>query len=86
MFFFPYDFLPFWTSKAVTSQAVSTVSALLCIAAIGGLATMSTANTGCKFGAWAAQVSSDDIYIIYIYIYHVYYIHIYHISYIMIFI
>jgi len=32
-------------------KAVSTVSALLCIAAIGGLATMSTANAGCKFGA-----------------------------------
>eukprot|EP00439_Symbiodinium_sp_Y106_P053218 s4114_g7.t1 len=31
-------------------KAVSTVSALLCIAAIGGLATMSSANAGCKFG------------------------------------
>ena len=31
-------------------KAVSTVSAVLCIAAIGGLATMSTANSGCKFG------------------------------------
>eukprot|EP00434_Breviolum_minutum_P002340 symbB.v1.2.002066.t1/scaffold76.1/size347525/15 len=31
-------------------KAVSTVSALLCVAAIGGLATMSTANAGCKFG------------------------------------
>jgi len=31
-------------------KPVSTVSALLCIAAIGGLATMSTANSGCKFG------------------------------------
>ncbi|CAJ1393911.1 unnamed protein product [Effrenium voratum] len=29
---------------------VSTVSALMCIAAIAGLATMSTANAGCKFG------------------------------------
>lgn len=31
-------------------KAVTTVSALLCVAAIGGLATMSTANMGCKFG------------------------------------
>eukprot|EP00931_Biecheleriopsis_adriatica_P074010 TRINITY_DN481_c0_g1_i1.p1 TRINITY_DN481_c0_g1~~TRINITY_DN481_c0_g1_i1.p1 ORF type:complete len:1061 (-),score=302.26 TRINITY_DN481_c0_g1_i1:93-3062(-) len=31
-------------------KAVSTVSALLCVAAIGGLAAMSTANAGCKFG------------------------------------
>mmetsp|Transcript_27916 Transcript_27916/g.66244 ORF Transcript_27916/g.66244 Transcript_27916/m.66244 type:complete len:1029 (+) Transcript_27916:78-3164(+) len=31
-------------------KAVSTVSALLCIAAIGGLASMSSANAGCKFG------------------------------------
>ena len=31
-------------------KAVTTVSALLCVAAIGGLATMSTANAGCKFG------------------------------------
>merc|ERR1719343_796937 len=31
-------------------KAVNTVSALLCIAAIGGLATMTTANAGCKFG------------------------------------
>ena len=42
---------------ATVIEAVSTVSALLCIAAIGGLATMSTANSGCKFGgpakSWA---------------------------------
>eukprot|EP00931_Biecheleriopsis_adriatica_P074012 TRINITY_DN481_c0_g3_i1.p1 TRINITY_DN481_c0_g3~~TRINITY_DN481_c0_g3_i1.p1 ORF type:complete len:850 (-),score=244.40 TRINITY_DN481_c0_g3_i1:271-2466(-) len=31
-------------------QAVNTVSALLCVAAIGGLAAMSSANAGCKFG------------------------------------
>jgi len=31
-------------------QPVLSVSALLCVAAIGGLAAMSTANTGCKFG------------------------------------
>merc|ERR550532_3175980 len=31
-------------------KAVSTVSSLLCVAAIGGLAAMSTANVGCKFG------------------------------------
>merc|ERR1719422_896704 len=30
--------------------AVNTISALLCVAAIGGLASMSTANAGCKFG------------------------------------
>jgi len=30
--------------------AVNTISALLCVAAIGGLASMSTANMGCKFG------------------------------------
>jgi len=31
-------------------KAVSTVSALLCVSAIGALAAMSTANAGCKFG------------------------------------
>mmetsp|Transcript_132990 Transcript_132990/g.370748 ORF Transcript_132990/g.370748 Transcript_132990/m.370748 type:complete len:1040 (+) Transcript_132990:65-3184(+) len=31
-------------------KAVSTVSALLCVAAIGALAAMRTANAGCKFG------------------------------------
>jgi len=31
-------------------NAVSTVSALLCVSAIGALAAMSTANAGCKFG------------------------------------
>eukprot|EP00440_Ansanella_granifera_P061293 gb/GFBE01066442.1/.p1 GENE.gb/GFBE01066442.1/~~gb/GFBE01066442.1/.p1 ORF type:complete len:145 (+),score=45.63 gb/GFBE01066442.1/:1-435(+) len=31
-------------------SAVSTVSALLCVSAIGALATMSSANAGCKFG------------------------------------
>jgi len=31
-------------------KPVSTVSALLCVAAIGALATQSTANAGCKFG------------------------------------
>lgn len=31
-------------------NAVLTVSGLLCVAAIGGLAAMSTANAGCKFG------------------------------------
>jgi NAD(P) transhydrogenase len=30
--------------------AVNTISSLLCVAAIGGLASMSTANMGCKFG------------------------------------
>eukprot|EP00929_Paragymnodinium_shiwhaense_P110360 TRINITY_DN772_c0_g1_i8.p1 TRINITY_DN772_c0_g1~~TRINITY_DN772_c0_g1_i8.p1 ORF type:complete len:1041 (+),score=305.15 TRINITY_DN772_c0_g1_i8:54-3176(+) len=31
-------------------MGVDTVSALLCVAAIGGLASQATANTGCKFG------------------------------------
>ncbi|CAE8633891.1 unnamed protein product [Polarella glacialis] len=31
-------------------QAVTTVSALLCVCAIGALASMSSANAGCKFG------------------------------------
>lgn len=31
-------------------RAVNTASALLCIMAIGGLASMTTANSGCKFG------------------------------------
>ena len=41
----------FGAEPGCPDQAVSTVSALLCVAAIGGLATMSTANAGCKFGA-----------------------------------
>lgn len=43
-------FLLVCLTKPELLKAVSTVSALLCIAAIGGLATMSTANAGCKFG------------------------------------
>ncbi|CAL1152137.1 unnamed protein product, partial [Cladocopium goreaui] len=43
-------FLIVCLTKPELLKAVSTVSALLCIAAIGGLATMSTANSGCKFG------------------------------------
>ena len=31
-------------------KAVNTVAALLCISAVGGLASMRTANMGCKFG------------------------------------
>ena len=61
-------------SRARLSKAVSTVSALLCVAAIGGLATMSTANAGCKFGAlvgdgtglgpggWMDDVHGSDIF------------------------
>jgi hypothetical protein len=46
---------------ALPPKAVSTVSALLCVAAIGGLATMSTANAGCKFGAqWDDVDFSND--------------------------
>ncbi|CAK9045445.1 unnamed protein product [Durusdinium trenchii] len=43
-------FLIVCLTKPELLKAVSIVSALLCIAAIGGLATMSTANSGCKFG------------------------------------
>eukprot|EP00933_Yihiella_yeosuensis_P025459 TRINITY_DN1976_c0_g1_i4.p1 TRINITY_DN1976_c0_g1~~TRINITY_DN1976_c0_g1_i4.p1 ORF type:complete len:1035 (+),score=281.61 TRINITY_DN1976_c0_g1_i4:71-3175(+) len=42
-------------------KPVLTVSALLCIAAIGGLASMSSANAGCKFGivgVFGAMVST----------------------------
>mmetsp|Transcript_14165 Transcript_14165/g.33630 ORF Transcript_14165/g.33630 Transcript_14165/m.33630 type:complete len:1502 (+) Transcript_14165:67-4572(+) len=53
-------------------KAVTTVSALLCVAAIGGLATMSTANAGCKFGivgvfggmvATMVDLSPDNLFI-----------------------
>ena len=41
---------------------MSTVSALLCVAAIGGLATMSTANAGCKFGTLADTGGLFDVH------------------------
>mmetsp|Transcript_7878 Transcript_7878/g.17030 ORF Transcript_7878/g.17030 Transcript_7878/m.17030 type:complete len:627 (-) Transcript_7878:133-2013(-) len=37
--------------------AVSTIAAVLCVAAIGGLASMSTADMGCKFGMVGVLVS-----------------------------
>merc|ERR1719478_357499 len=42
-----------WACLSKNTKLISgseTVSALLCIAAIGALATQSTANSGCKFG------------------------------------
>merc|ERR1719343_714454 len=42
-----------FTAKSKTDpllDATSVISALLCVAAIGGLASQSTANAGCKFG------------------------------------
>eukprot|EP00448_Togula_jolla_P018056 CAMPEP_0170590556 /NCGR_PEP_ID=MMETSP0224-20130122/11933_1 /TAXON_ID=285029 /ORGANISM="Togula jolla, Strain CCCM 725" /LENGTH=1034 /DNA_ID=CAMNT_0010914361 /DNA_START=47 /DNA_END=3151 /DNA_ORIENTATION=- len=36
--------------KPELNAAVSTISGLLCVAAIGGLASMSSADAGCKFG------------------------------------
>jgi len=39
-----------YSHKPELVGAVSSVSALMCVAAIGGLASMSSANTGCKFG------------------------------------
>jgi len=40
----------YFSQRSEVVGSVNTVSSLLCVAAIGGLASMSTANMGCKFG------------------------------------
>merc|ERR1719223_1718000 len=46
----PVSAAVFYAKDPQEVGAVNTISALLCVAAIGGLASMSTANMGCKFG------------------------------------